>query len=128
VITALLENAGRYTPDDTPIEVEVLRCDDDVCVKVVDHGPGIPSDQRDAIFERFHRLEDPLTMRTGGVGIGLFLSRRLTEAMHGRLELEPTAMGGGATFTVFLPVGTPSDVGAATRRDTPLPTPEWPTR
>lgn len=111
ILDALLDNAGRYTAPDTPIEVDLDRQGDDVLVRVTDHGSGVPPSEREAIFERFHRLEDPLTMRTSGMGVGLFLSRQLAEAMHGSLQVEPTPPGEGAAFVLRLPVSLerPSD-------------------
>jgi PAS domain S-box-containing protein len=107
IAEALLDNACQYSPDDTPIEVELDQDGDDVRVRVIDHGPGIPRDQREAIFEQFHRLEDPLTMRTGGVGLGLFIGRRLAQAMHGTLEVEDAGSGHGAVLTLRLPAAEP---------------------
>jgi PAS domain S-box-containing protein len=108
VLDAVLDNAARYSDEDTPIEVEVDRHGDDVRVRIVDHGPGIPPSQRAAVFERFHRLEDPLTMQTSGIGIGLFLGRRLAEAMHGSLEIVDTPPGDGAILELRLPVANPA--------------------
>lgn len=107
IVDALLDNACRYAPSDTPVEVELDQDHDDVRVRVIDHGPGIPRDHQETVFERFHRLEDPLTMRTGGVGLGLFLARKLAESMHGRLELAPPTGGGGAEFVLRLPTVDP---------------------
>jgi PAS domain S-box-containing protein len=107
VLDAVLDNAVRYSEPDTPIEVEVDRCADDVRVRIVDHGPGVPPSQRAAVFERFHRLEDPMTMQTSGVGVGLFLGRRLAEAMHGTLEIVDTPPGDGAILELRLPVARP---------------------
>jgi PAS domain S-box-containing protein len=107
VVEALLDNACQYTPDDTPIEVEVEQVGDDIQVRVIDHGPGIPRDQREAVFEQFHRLEDPLTMRTSGVGLGLFIGRRLAEAMHGTLHAEEPEGGRGAVLVLRLPAAEP---------------------
>jgi PAS domain S-box-containing protein len=109
IIDALLDNAERYTPDDTPIEVEIDQVADDVRVRVIDHGPGIPRQHHESVFEQFHRLENPLTMRTGGVGLGLFLGRRLAEAMHGTLELEPPRHGRGTVAVLRLPTAQPAD-------------------
>jgi PAS domain S-box-containing protein len=110
IVVALLDNACLYSPADTPIEVELDQEGDEVRVRVVDHGPGIPRDQREAIFEQFHRLEDPLTMQTGGVGLGLFIARRLAEAMHGTLMVEDARNGRGATFVLQLPAAEPVTV------------------
>jgi signal transduction histidine kinase len=115
ILDALLDNAERYTPNDSPIEVEVDEDDDDVRVRVIDHGPGIPREHHDTVFEQFQRLENPLTMRTGGVGLGLFLGRRLAEAMHGRLELEPPRHGHGTVAVLRLPTAEPA-AGAHERR------------
>lgn len=106
VLSNLIDNAVRYTPRETPIEVEVLGEGDDICVRVIDHGPGVPRDKQELVFEQFHRLEDPLRMQTSGVGVGLYISRKLAEAMHGMLELTSTP-GSGATFTLRLPADEP---------------------
>jgi PAS domain S-box-containing protein len=107
IVEVLLDNACQYSPADTPVEVELDQEGDDVRVRVVDHGPGIPRDQRETVFERFHRLEDPLTMRTGGVGLGLFIGRRLAEAMHGSLVVEDPRTGRGSVFVLRLPAAEP---------------------
>ena len=109
ILDAVLDNACRYSPPGAPVEVELERVGDEVCVRVRDHGPGIPREQRQAVFERFHRLEDPMTMRTGGVGLGLFLASRLAEAMQGELELEETPPGRGASFRLRLPAAAPAE-------------------
>lgn len=107
IIDALLDNACRYTAKGTPIEITLDHEGDDVRIRVTDHGPGIPRDQHAAIFEPFHRLEDPLTMRTSGVGLGLFISRQLATAMSGTLQLaddaDEHAIGVGTTFVLRLP-------------------------
>jgi PAS domain S-box-containing protein len=112
VVEVLLDNACQYSPADSPIEVELDQVGDDVRVRVIDHGPGIPREQRETVFEQFHRLEDPLTMRTGGVGLGLFIGRRLAEAMHGSLHVEDPRTGRGSVFVLRLPAAEPvSDAG-----------------
>lgn len=112
IIAAVLDNADRYTPDEAPIEVDVYQDGDDVCVHVIDHGPGIPREHRERVFEQFQRLEDPMTMRTGGVGLGLFLARRLAEAMHGTLTLAAARHDRGCEVILRLPTAEPvADVG-----------------
>ena len=108
IISALLDNACRYSPEDTPVEVTLEQSGDDICIRVIDSGPGIPRAHQETIFEQFHRLEDPLTMRTGGVGLGLFIGRRLAQAMHGSLELDEVAGAAGSCFVLRLPSAIPA--------------------
>src|SRR6201999_3589379 len=56
VITNLLENATKYTPPGTPLDVNVARADHSLRISVADHGPGIPADKRSAVFDKFYRL------------------------------------------------------------------------
>jgi two-component system sensor histidine kinase KdpD len=115
VIVNLTQNALRYSPEGKPPLLIASSLGDWVELRVVDRGPGIPKSQRDRIFVPFQRLGD--TDNTTGVGLGLALSRGLTEAMGGTLEPEETP-GGGMTMTLSLPaVPTP----AVTQAAEPLP-------
>ena len=106
VVVNLLTNALRFSPAGSPPLLACSRLEDRVELRVVDRGPGIPAGDRDAVFLPFQRLGD--TDNTTGVGLGLALSRGLTEAMGGTLEPEDTP-GGGLTMVVSLPAG-PLDV------------------
>jgi two-component system sensor histidine kinase KdpD len=100
VIVNLTQNALRYSPADTPPLLAASSLDDRVELRVVDRGPGIPRSHHDRMFVPFQRLGD--TDNTTGVGLGLALSRGLTEAMGGTLDPEETP-GGGLTMTLTLP-------------------------
>ncbi len=101
-LSNLLGNAEKYTPAGSPIEVWAEASPMQVRIHVRDHGPGIPRSQNARVFERFYRLENPLTMRTGGAGLGLHIARELAIAMGGGLTLNDPP-GGGAEFVLHLP-------------------------
>src|SRR5262250_3178625 len=100
VIVNLTSNALRYSPPGKPPLLAASALGDRVELRVVDKGPGIPESDRDRMFVPFQRLGD--TDNTTGVGLGLALSRGLTEAMGGTLEPDETP-GGGLTMTLSLP-------------------------
>jgi two-component system sensor histidine kinase KdpD len=102
VLVNLVANALRFSPAGQPPRLSVTLLGDRVEVRVIDRGPGIPEDQRDQVFLPFQRLGD--TDNTTGVGLGLALSRGLTEAMGGSLEAEVTH-GGGLTMLLRLRAG-----------------------
>jgi two-component system sensor histidine kinase KdpD len=106
VIVNLTENALRYSPAGKPPLLTASALGDWVELRVVDRGPGIPEEDRDRMFVPFQRLGD--TDNTTGVGLGLALSRGLTEAMGGTLTAEDTP-GGGLTMTVSVPVVVQAD-------------------
>ena len=95
-IRNLVENAAKFSPDGTPIRVEV----NGGAVTVFDHGPGVPAAEREAVFERFHRVDSTRAMP--GSGLGLSIVRQVAEAHGGRAFVDE-AEGGGAAVTVSLP-------------------------
>ena len=101
----LLANVQVHTPPATPVEVNVSADGQGFAlVAVVDHGPGIPSGDTGRIFDRFYRVDPARTRERGGSGLGLAIAAAVVESHGGTIMHEPT-MGGGATFTVRLPVG-----------------------
>jgi two-component system sensor histidine kinase KdpD len=99
VIVNLTGNALRYSPPGKPPLLAASALGDRVELRVVDRGPGIPADDRDRVFVPFQRLGD--TDNTSGVGLGLALSRGLTEVMGGTLDPDETP-GGGLTMIISL--------------------------
>ena len=110
VLANLLENAGKYTPQSTPVEIEVQAVDGEMRVSVRDHGPGVAPGQEEAIFEKFTR--GSAESATPGVGLGLAICRAIVGAHRGRIWVEPTQPH-GATFVFSLPLGTPPAIDPA---------------
>ncbi len=114
VFLNLLHNASKYAPGETPIEASVTRADGRVVVSVRDHGPGIPDDALGHVFEKFYRVAappdppatggdaGPSAPRPSGMGLGLYICRRIVEAHGGRIWAENVPEG-GAAFIVQLP-------------------------
>jgi two-component system, OmpR family, sensor histidine kinase BaeS len=104
VLGNLLDNAVRHTPAGGRIHVAVTGTTDEVCVSVTDTGPGIPTDQLESVFDRFHRGDPSRTPDGSGSGLGLTIARAIVVEHGGHLEASraPTGMG-GARFTVCLP-------------------------
>jgi two-component system sensor histidine kinase KdpD len=100
VLVNVLRNALRHSPAGRPPVVTASANGDRVELRIVDSGPGIPEADRDRVFQPFQRLGDRSS--GGGVGLGLALSRGLTEAMGGTLVPETTP-GGGLTMVLGLP-------------------------
>ena len=101
----LISNALRYSkPEDGPVEVTVDTDAADIVLRVRDHGPGIPADETEHIGEPFYRSDPSRARRTGGMGLGLYLTMLVARAHGGTLELKSVA-GPGASFEVRLPLG-----------------------
>jgi two-component system, OmpR family, sensor histidine kinase KdpD len=100
VLANLVSNALRYSPSGSPPVLTASSLGDRVEVRVIDRGPGLPEDEAGRMFVPFQRLGD--TDNTTGIGLGLALSKGLTESMDGWLEPEETP-GGGLTMAVSLP-------------------------
>jgi signal transduction histidine kinase len=102
VLRNLLENAGKYVPPGGRVTISVRVEPPVVVTTVADDGPGIPTDQLERIFERFHRIEGH-GQTSSGVGLGLYLSRHMVEANGGTLWVE-SAPGRGSAFSFSLPL------------------------
>ncbi|NLE67495.1 MAG: HAMP domain-containing histidine kinase [Lentisphaerae bacterium] len=98
----LLDNAAKYAADGGAVEVVVCRDNGRAVIEVSDRGPGIPRGHEALLFQPFHRVDNSLTARHPGCGLGLGISRRLLRDLGGDLQYQPRA-GGGASFTILLP-------------------------
>lgn len=107
----LMENAAKYSPAGAPIDVIARRDGRQLLIEVVDHGPGIPEEERERIFVPFYRaLGTPAAVR--GTGLGLSIARGLAEAQGGTVRVAP-APGGGSIFTLVLPAASMPITGPA---------------
>jgi signal transduction histidine kinase len=103
VVTNLIDNAIKYTPDQGQITLAVEAQGNEIVVSVVDTGPGIPENQRQRIFERFAQVSGDKRARRG-FGLGLAYCRLAVEAHGGRIWVEPGKNGLGSRFAFTLPL------------------------
>lgn len=94
VLRHVIENALKFSPLDSPVTVRARRTGDGVEVRVRDHGPGIGPDFLGRAFDPFTQARSSTTREHGGLGIGLFVTRQLTQALGGRVELTRHPKGG----------------------------------
>jgi signal transduction histidine kinase len=102
VLHNLLDNAVKFSAADSPVLLATNDSEDVLEFTVADHGMGIPRDEIPRIFERFHQLGDPLTREQDGVGLGLYISKRIVDEMGGEIRVS-SKVGDGTTFRVRLP-------------------------
>lgn len=115
----LIGNAQKYAPADSRVEVRVEASGLQARVHVRDHGKGIPDSEREKVFQRFYRREDPFTMRTGGAGLGLHIARELAVAMGGGLTVTTPSEGTGAEFVLHLSTTAAPRIATATSGEPP---------
>jgi two-component system OmpR family sensor kinase len=102
VLTNLLANACRFSPEDGKVELAMGKLDGKTVIEVRDHGEGIPEQLRSKVFERFYRADNSRNRETGGSGLGLSIVATIVAHHGGAVEALETP-GGGATFRVTLP-------------------------
>lgn len=105
ILINLLDNAAKYSPPDSNVKIQITDCDNMVSIKIKDEGSGIAEKDFDKIFEKFVRIENHLTQKAQGSGLGLYIVKNLIEKMGGKISLissqtPPT----GTEFTITLPV------------------------
>ena len=103
VVDNLLSNALKYSPDGSPIDVEVVARDGEMHTAVIDHGIGIPQDEIPRLFDRFHRARNVSSRYYGGLGLGLYIAHAIVEAHGGSITVE-SSEGAGSRFLLRLPL------------------------
>jgi signal transduction histidine kinase len=116
IIANLLHNASKHSPSGARVRVELRGEGDTACIRVLDEGAGIPSNQLARVFDMFTKIERSTESANDGLGIGLALSRQLAQLNGGTLTASSAGEGKGATFTLSLPV---SAGGAEARASEP---------
>lgn len=115
VFVNLLGNAVKFTPADGTVTIAVTRGERFVDVRVQDTGRGIDPAFLPHVFERFRQADGAVTRTVGGLGLGLFIARRMVDAHGGHIRVESDGENRGATFTVSLPL---ADIRASAPRST----------
>ncbi|MFP3854187.1 MAG: ATP-binding protein [Anaerolineales bacterium] len=111
IVANLMENSFNYTPVDGNIQLSAHVVDDQIEVAVADNGIGIPSSDRERVFERFFRGDQALDMAVAGTGLGLSIVRQLVDMHGGTIELESDGVPGqGTTFRFTLPLETSENI------------------
>src|SRR5262245_47830286 len=106
VLFNLLDNAAKYAPLGTTVRIESWQEGDAVKLQVIDEGSGIPTEEIDSIFEKFHRVRKEDQVRAG-TGLGLAISRGFVEAIGGSIAATNRSDRPGAIFTITMPVPNP---------------------
>jgi signal transduction histidine kinase len=103
IVTSLLDNAVKYSPEPAPIDVTLVAAGGEAIVAVTDRGIGIPSHELDQVGTRFFRGSNAPSYIYRGLGVGLYLARAFAELCHGRLRIE-SAEGEGTRAELVLPL------------------------
>ena len=106
MLTNLLDNAAKFSPAGSAVDVSAVQTSDDVVVQVRDRGPGLSPEHWDRVFERFYKVDPARSREAGGSGLGLSITRHLVLAQGGRIWTE-AAHDGGQVFAFSLPVNKP---------------------
>ena len=106
ILLNLLSNAFKFTPADGAVALTLSTAGEWAAIRVQDNGPGVPAAMREAVFERFRQVEGGADRRFGGTGLGLAIVKEFV-ALHGGSVALEEAPGGGALFTVALPLVAP---------------------
>lgn len=116
ILTNLVENAIKHSPQGTRVTVRARADREGVVTSIEDEGPGIPTEAQDKIFDRFYQVDQSMTRTAGGVGLGLYICRRLAEQIGADLRLDRSDAA-GSVFSLRIPwvparaVGHPSPGG-----------------
>ncbi len=104
IIINLVENACKYSKEGSEVKVKTdFAPNDFASIKVIDNGVGIKEEDKEKIFEKFSRIDSPLTREVQGSGLGLYITKNLVENMNGKINVDSSK--NGTTFEVLMPIG-----------------------
>jgi len=98
----LLENAIKYSPKETAVNIELVIQNSTALISIADQGPGIAAEERKKVFRKFYRLGNEATRQAKGTGLGLYLTRRIVLAHKGNININDNPQG-GSIFVISLP-------------------------
>ena len=102
-MTNLIDNGCKYSSDDSTITITTESKEEQVVIKVKDEGVGIKKEDSDKLFKKFSRIENHLTSKTQGNGLGLYITKQLVESMNGIITFE-SEENKGTTFILNFPI------------------------
>ena len=106
-ITNVIDNAIKYSPQGSTIDIRVYTDANQAVLTVADEGPGVALEHRERIFDRFFRLDEARSRDSGGTGLGLAIAKWAVDVNGGHISVEPAA-NGGSVFRIVLPIGAPA--------------------
>ena len=109
IITNLVDNACKYSPKGSSVTISTKYLEDEIVISVEDNGVGIDKSDYDKLFKKFSRLENHLTSKTQGNGLGLYITKNIIEKMNGNISFE-SEINKGTIFYVKFPVYNPEEV------------------
>lgn len=108
ILTNLIDNAAKYSEEGKTVTIKATLCPNDfdkLSIKIIDQGVGIPQEHLCKIFTKFSRIDNPLTRQVQGTGLGLYITKALTDSLGGTINI--TSDNSGSTFELILLVATP---------------------
>ncbi|HUP26395.1 MAG TPA: PAS domain S-box protein [Candidatus Limnocylindrales bacterium] len=103
VIENIIDNASKYTPHGCTIKVKVFKLQDNICVSVKDEGVGVRQKDIEKMFHKFSRLDNPLSIKVGGTGLGLYWAKKIIDLHGGTIEVD-SELKKGTLFTIKIPI------------------------